>query len=454
MSPLNIQGKSQLNLIDTLTVCNLSQYNHLRNNNGRILDWVLSNSEVRVDHCCDPLVPEDPHHKAILLSTNFMQPHKLPAKPIVSYNYRQANYTAIAEELDGYDWHKELHGGSLDDAVLFFYDILNKVRNIHVPHRLTVTPVRYPPWYKKPLIKILREKAKSHRKFKKYGNLSDQLSFTTLRQRAKDLERDMFNSYIAGVESGITKNPRAFWRYVKSKKQSHSYPSIFKYKEQSFGTGEDICNIFSDYFYSNFVPPDLQDAHTKLDMQDFETSVNIYDDRSDIASIEIQSSEVFKLLKRVDLNKSAGPDNFPPIFILNCAKSLTLPISILFRRSLTEGTMPAIWKSAYVTPIHKKGPRDEVENYRPISKLCVFAKILEKIIYKQSSKILLYADDMKILHKICSLDDTVNLQDDLDRFQAYCTRNKLDLNVSKCYVCTFTPAAEGFTCFHCRSEGK
>lgn len=45
--------------------------------------------------------------------------------------------------------------------------------------------------------------------------------------------------------------------------------------------------------------------------------------------------------------------------------------------------MPTIWKSAYVTPIHKKGPKNLIENYRPISKLCLFAKILEKVIYKQ-----------------------------------------------------------------------
>ena len=56
----------------------------------------------------------------------------------------------------------------------------------------------------------------------------------------------------------------------------------------------------------------------------------------------------------------------------------------------------------------------------------------------QHSKILLYADDMKIMKQISSIDDAILLQEDLKNFQNYCRQNKLDLNVSKCYVCSFT----------------
>lgn len=45
--------------------------------------------------------------------------------------------------------------------------------------------------------------------------------------------------------------------------------------------------------------------------------------------------------------------------------------------------MPNLWKSAFITPIHKKGSRTEVTNYRPISKLCILSKVLEKQVHKQ-----------------------------------------------------------------------
>lgn len=56
----------------------------------------------------------------------------------------------------------------------------------------------------------------------------------------------------------------------------------------------------------------------------------------------------------------------------------------------------------------------------------------------QYSKILLYADDVKIMKQISSVEDAYLLQKDLHSFQDYCSKNRLDLNVSKCYTCSFT----------------
>ena len=42
--------------------------------------------------------------------------------------------------------------------------------------------------------------------------------------------------------------------------------------------------------------------------------------------------------------------------------------------------MPEQWKIAKIIPTHKKGAKDNVENYRPISNLCAISKIYEKLI--------------------------------------------------------------------------
>lgn len=185
----------------------------------------------------------------------------------------------------------------------------------------------------------------------------------------------MFNNYIADVEKNITSNPRAFWSFVKLKSQNNSYPAVLHYEQRTSGNGEMICNMFSDYFHSTF--SHSSPSHCVFDDDDTVNSL------CEIGDIEVDTSEVCRLLKSLDLNKSAGPDNIPAVFIVRCSKSISIPLCILFRRSLAEGIVPEIWKSAFITPIHKKGPKDEVVNYRPISKLCLFAKILEKIVYKQ-----------------------------------------------------------------------
>ena len=47
-------------------------------------------------------------------------------------------------------------------------------------------------------------------------------------------------------------------------------------------------------------------------------------------------------------------------------------------RSLREGYVPDEWKHALVTPVHKAGGKSDPSNYRPISVLPVFSKILER----------------------------------------------------------------------------
>ena len=44
--------------------------------------------------------------------------------------------------------------------------------------------------------------------------------------------------------------------------------------------------------------------------------------------------------------------------------------------------MPTIWKKSYVCPVHKKSGIDNIQNYRPISLLCNFAKIFETTLFQ------------------------------------------------------------------------
>ena len=47
------------------------------------------------------------------------------------------------------------------------------------------------------------------------------------------------------------------------------------------------------------------------------------------------------------------------------------------------GVYPDIWKNANVTPVYKKGDKQQINHYRPISLLPICGKILEKIIFNQ-----------------------------------------------------------------------
>ena len=56
---------------------------------------------------------------------------------------------------------------------------------------------------------------------------------------------------------------------------------------------------------------------------------------------------------------------------------------MIFRLAYNTGIIPVEWKSANIVPIHKKGDKNLVSNYRPISLACLTAKIMENIIQEE-----------------------------------------------------------------------
>ena len=55
----------------------------------------------------------------------------------------------------------------------------------------------------------------------------------------------------------------------------------------------------------------------------------------------------------------------------------------VFMVSIQQGIFPDSLKMVQVTPIFKPGDKDNVSNYRAISTLPVFSKVLERIMYNR-----------------------------------------------------------------------
>ena len=91
-------------------------------------------------------------------------------------------------------------------------------------------------------------------------------------------------------------------------------------------------------------------------------------------------SVVAAKLPVMKLNKSLGPDMLHPRVLFETRKVICSPLTNLFNESMNQGIVPDAWKNSIVTVVHKKGKRDCVDNYRPISLTCICCKIMESVI--------------------------------------------------------------------------
>ena len=107
---------------------------------------------------------------------------------------------------------------------------------------------------------------------------------------------------------------------------------------------------------------------------------------TNIEQIPIENEEIVSLIRKLNPNKANGSDGISGQMLLLCDDSVVLPIRKIFGNILSTATYPDIWKFANVTPIFKKGDKQLIENYRPISHLPLCGKIFEKIIFNNHYK--------------------------------------------------------------------
>ena len=92
------------------------------------------------------------------------------------------------------------------------------------------------------------------------------------------------------------------------------------------------------------------------------------------------------MIQQLDCGKSV-PSFSSPIKLIKISAHLLAPIlSRLFNLCFTEGKFPDALKIAEILPIYKSGTKTSLTNYRPISLLSPFSKLLEKCIYTRLHK--------------------------------------------------------------------
>ena len=186
--------------------------------------------------------------------------------------------------------------------------------------------------------------------------------------------KKQYYDYLAKKLNNPKTSPKTYWATVKSiyngKKIPLIPPLLINNKlESDFG---EKANHFNEFFAPKCTP--LNNESTLP--HSFANKAT-----TDLSPFQFNDQNISKIIRASHVNNAHGCDDTSICMIKICDQSIIKPLSIIYHNCLNTGTFPDIWKKSNIVPVHKKGDKQVVNNYRPVSLLPVCKKILERLVF-------------------------------------------------------------------------
>ena len=361
-------------------------------NSATLIDLIITNafcsdlnSTILVSHLSD--------HFPIFHCIKAVSP-SIPPKLVESRNFSKANLTLFNNSLLRYNWSSVIECKDPQLSYNNFSDSFFSLYNLHFPitkFKFNKNYNKLEKWMSKGILTSRREKNRLSKLcfthpnptnsaiFKKYRNL-----YNKIIRAAKKMSYDkLFKKF----QSNLSKT----WQLInevinkKPKKENNTFSQLL-INNCKISDPFEIANEFNDFFTSiaqkiaddivpTDKPPDL------LQSSPDDTCFNLKDD-------PLTHSEVYDAIYSLQKKKTLDMFGLSVSFVSKFALTLSKPLRHIFTLSFNQGIVPQQLKVAKVIPIFKTGSQTSMDNYRPISLLCVFSKILEKIMFNRLSTFL------------------------------------------------------------------
>ena len=235
-----------------------------------------------------------------------------------------------------------------------------------------------PPWLTDKIRKCMHRYEKSYTKFKHNG-YKDQDKAKLERDKAyvNDLILNAKEKYLQ-AEGAKLADPKtgqkSYWKVMNKFMNKCKVPRV----PPLFENNKFITNCFEKAtFFNSYFSEQCTPFSTESVLPGITFNTN-----NRLESFPITLQEIKDIISVLQPKKAHGPDTISVTMIQLCGEHLCIPLKIIFQNILKTGIFPDRWKEANITPVHKKNDKQIVSNYRPISLLPIFAKIFERIIFK------------------------------------------------------------------------
>ena len=251
-------------------------------------------------------------------------------------------------------------------------------------------------WLSLDLKNQIKHKNKLYRKFlrnpSEYNKITHKRMRNTLNRILRKAERDHYAALLLEHRNNLKKS----WSIINNvlgRKETNSAASMFTVDGSLTSDPEDIVNGFNNFFAS--VGEALADKIPHSHDNDPLTYIHDRVEASFFLS-PTDPDEVASILRSLK-KSSPGWDDLAAGVVKMSFHSFLRPLVHVINLSFSQGAVPIFLKKAKVIPIFKSGSNDCFSNYRPISILPVFSKVLERLVHSRLSS---FVEQENILHKL------------------------------------------------------
>ena len=324
-----------------------------------------------------------------------MRTHVTRLKPIkIMYrNYKFFDEKCFNTELENSDL--VLNESDPDKMYLELVDNFCNILEKHAPLKSRYIRGNNAAFMNKELRKAIMIRSKLKNTFNKIKSNENWRLYKKQRNICNKIKRKAKRKYFNKLANNP--NPKDFWNTMKpfiSDKGSYtSEDYMLEENDIIVRDNHKIANIFNDLFVNIIERSTGKSIEALSSNETIEQTIQKYRDHPSIKLIKsthtdtnfsmplAKEGSIKRILLNLDPRKAPGSDKIPPKIVIRSAEILSKPLTKIINATITRQKFPDNAKLTRVTPIYKNpkdGSRLKSTNYRPISVLSVFSKVIEK----------------------------------------------------------------------------
>jgi len=298
-------------------------------------------------------------------------------------NITKATIKSFKTELAQTNWNDVLNNSYANESYDIFISTFGSLYDNHFPKKKTRINKRREnkPWITAGMIKSIKTRNNLYIKFIKNPNNVNKSKYVKYRNKLTKLIKVSCNKHYTNKFNKYKYNIKNTWQTINNVIGKNSKPKASSYfldGSTKISDPELIANKFNSFF-AEIGPTLASKIQSPSSFSDF-----LHDPNSKTLFFHpIEEKEILDIVKNFKSGKSAGYDDISPTVVKSAIPFLTKPLAFIFNISLSTGVFPSALKIAKVIPVFKKDDPHVFSNYRPISLLPCFSKILERLIYNR-----------------------------------------------------------------------